>query len=55
MERSPGSIVRNSRTFAGVGNQVLLSLAPGMRGAIVTDGLVAAPEKSVVYSDDASR
>jgi polygalacturonase len=51
IERSPGTVVRNSRTFAGVGSEVLLSVAPEMRGAITTEGLVAAPGRDVVYGN----
>jgi polygalacturonase len=51
MERSAGSIVRNSRTFTGVGNGVLLSVAPKMRGFLQVQGLIAAEGKSVDYDD----
>jgi hypothetical protein len=52
MVRSQGSIVRNSRTFAGIGSDVLLSVDPQMRGMITTEGLIAAPDRSVVYGDE---
>lgn len=52
MERSAGAIVRNSRTFAGVGSDVLLSAAAEMRGKLTTESLVAAPDRSVVYGDE---
>ena len=52
MERSQRSIVRNSRTFSGVGSDVLLSVDPQMRGTISTEGLTAAPGRSVVYGDE---
>jgi hypothetical protein len=50
MERSAGSIVRDSRTFTGIGNGVLLSLAPEMKGAVEVQDLIAAPGKSVDYA-----
>jgi polygalacturonase len=55
IERSPGTIVRNSRTFAGVGSDVLLSAAPEMRGTITTEGLVAAPGRDVVYGNEQAK
>jgi polygalacturonase len=51
MVRSEGSIVRNSRTFSGVGSDVLVSLSPEMRGRVTTEGLIAAEGKAVVYED----
>ena len=55
IERSPGSIVRNSRTFAGVGSDVLLSVDPQMRGQITTEGLMAAPNRDVVYGGEQAK
>jgi len=49
LESSPGALVRDSRTFAGGGDGVLVSAPPQMRGAITTEGLVAASGKAVVY------
>ena len=51
MERSAGSIVRNSRTFNGVGSGILLSAAPKMRGFLQVQGLIAAPGKAVDYDE----
>jgi polygalacturonase len=51
MERSDGSIVRDSRTFAGVGNGVLLSVGSQQRGSVSTEGLIATAGKAVVYDD----
>jgi len=49
MERSEGSIVRDSRTFAGVGSGVLVSAGSQKPGSITTEGLIAAAGKAVVY------
>jgi polygalacturonase len=49
MERSEGSIVRDSRTFAGVGSGVLISVGSQKQGSVTTDGLIAAAGKAVVY------
>jgi polygalacturonase len=51
MQRSEGSIVRDSRTFAGVGNGVLLSVGSQQRGSVSTEGLIAAAGTTVVYDD----
>jgi polygalacturonase len=51
MERSEGSIVRDSRTFAGVGSGVLLSVGSQKPQSISTESLIAAPGKSVTYDD----
>jgi N-acetylglucosamine-6-phosphate deacetylase len=42
--------VANPQTFTGVGSEVLLSVDPQMRGSISTEGLIAAPGRSV-YGD----
>jgi hypothetical protein len=54
LERSPGAIVRNSRTFAQVGNGVLVS-ADSQPRSIVAEGLVAPEGKVVVYDNTSSR
>ena len=49
VERSTGLVVRNSRTFAGVGDDVLISAGEEMRNQIRSEGLVAAEGKALVY------
>jgi hypothetical protein len=52
IERSPNAIARNSRTFPGVGSEVLLSVDPRMRGQITAEGLIASPNRDIVYGDE---
>jgi predicted Rossmann fold nucleotide-binding protein DprA/Smf involved in DNA uptake len=47
--RSEGSIVRDSRTFSGVGDGVLVSVAEEKAGSVATQGLITATGKAVVY------
>ncbi len=55
MERSERSVVRDSRTFAGVGSGVLISVGSQNAGSVSTAGLIAAAGKAVVYDDVAAR
>jgi hypothetical protein len=40
---------------AGVGDDVLLSLTPELRGNVSTEGLFAAPGRDVVYGDEQAK
>ena len=51
IERSEGLIVRDSRTFSGVGSGVLVSVGSQKPDSIATVGLIAATGKAVVYDN----
>jgi polygalacturonase len=53
LEQSAGTIVRDSRTFAGVGDGVLISAGADMLNQVRTNGLFADEGKALVYDPQA--